>query len=192
MGLLKRKSENPVDAIAHEFNDLLVHREVLENRLEQARTALAASLDERRAALLDADLDDATAAARRDAAVRDAKDQHEAIADALAQLGAKITDTEARLAAARDAAARKEVALAVNAEADTLAAAIAAFADAGAKLIPVAEAVAARMPGVAGDFVPRIRQLINETAILDDDDARPESQLQREADAMREMMAGGS
>ena len=57
---------------------------------------------------------------RRDATVRDARDRHESLADALGQIGAKIDNAQARLGEAREMAERREIAAMVRAEADEL------------------------------------------------------------------------
>ena len=90
MALLnRRKPDNPVRALEHELDTLLARRAELETKLVAAAAAMAAATDARRAALLDADLSDETAAFRRDAEVRSSQDRHASLADALQALAVK-------------------------------------------------------------------------------------------------------
>jgi predicted nucleic acid-binding Zn-ribbon protein len=116
MALLRRKSENPVAALERDLSDLLARRDVVEQKFDQAHAALAAATNEQRQALLDSDLDDATAAARRDGVVRDARDAIEAIGDALSEIGTKIVNAQSRLVAARDCVEREQVVRQATAE----------------------------------------------------------------------------
>jgi hypothetical protein len=120
MALLRRKSENPVAALERDLSDLLARRDVVEQKFDQAHAALAAATNERRQALLDSDLDDATAAARRDGVVRDARDAIEAIGDALSEIGTKIVNAQSRLVAARDCVGREQVVRQATAEVEAL------------------------------------------------------------------------
>ena len=70
MGILKRRND-PVNETERELSDLVARRGALEQKAAQAKTALAAALDQRRQTLLDSDLSDEAAASRRDAEVRD-------------------------------------------------------------------------------------------------------------------------
>jgi hypothetical protein len=72
-------------------SDLVARRVALEAKLAEANVALREALDQRRQSLLDSDLSDETAAARRDQVCRDARDRVEALADALQQIGANAT-----------------------------------------------------------------------------------------------------
>jgi predicted nucleic acid-binding Zn-ribbon protein len=135
MALLRRKSENPVAALERDLSDLLARRDVVEQKFDQAHAALAAATNERRQALLDSDLDDATAAARRDGVVRDARDRVEAIGDALQEIERKIADATTKLAELRDRAERAELARAIEADVSVLAEARDAFAAAAERLI---------------------------------------------------------
>jgi hypothetical protein len=83
MALLGR-TKNPVEKTERELSDLTARRELLAQRLATAKTALDAATDVRRTSLLDADLSDEEACRRRDQLCRDAKDQCEALTDALA------------------------------------------------------------------------------------------------------------
>ena len=91
MALLRRKS-SPISEAETALSDLTSRRDVVEQKFDRAHAALAAATNERRQALLDSDLDDATAAARRDGVVRDARDRVEAIGDALQEIERKIAD----------------------------------------------------------------------------------------------------
>jgi predicted nucleic acid-binding Zn-ribbon protein len=108
---------------------------VVEQKFDRAHAALAAATNERRQALLDSDLDDATAAARRDGVVRDARDRVEAIGDALQEIERKIADATTKLAELRDRAERAELARAIEADVSVLAEARDAFAAAAERLI---------------------------------------------------------
>jgi hypothetical protein len=112
--------------------------------------------------LLDADLSDEEACRRRDQLCRDTRDRVEALGDAISEIERKIADVESRLLAARDAAERAELARAVTANADALVAASAGFADASGNVLPLMDALVAKLPGVAADFVPRFRMLMGE------------------------------
>ena len=65
-------------------------------------------------------------------------------------------DAEQRLAAERDRVAREAEAKAINVDADTLATAIAAFDQAGKAMVAALGPLAARLPGVDPNFVPRL------------------------------------
>ena len=71
MALLNRKTKNPIADTERELNDLVARRELFSQRLATAKTAHAVAMNERRMAMLDADLDDATIPARRNATVRE-------------------------------------------------------------------------------------------------------------------------
>ena len=72
MALLgKRKSNDPLAALERELGELNNRRIVLEQKSTEASAAVATATDVRRAAMLDADLDDATTQARRNATVRE-------------------------------------------------------------------------------------------------------------------------
>jgi phage shock protein A len=140
MALLKRKSDNPVDTIERERNDLVARREVLEQNFDRAHAVLAEATNERRTSLLDADLSDEEACRRRDQLCRDARDRVEALGDAISQIGSKISDAEAKLAGLRAEAEQQEHARAVRHIADRLETETAAFADGDAKIIPLVKA----------------------------------------------------
>jgi hypothetical protein len=163
MALLRRKSETPVATLERELSDLTSRRDVLDQKLAAAAGELAQAFDQRRQALLD--LSDEVAAARRDAACRAAQDKHSSLVDALSAIGGKIADVQTLLIAARDRVEREELARVIQSDADALAAAAATFADAGAKIVPLMEGLAARLPGVALDFVPRVGMLVGELPI---------------------------
>jgi hypothetical protein len=105
--------------------------------------------------------DDATAAARRDGVVRDARDQTEALGDAVSQIGDKIAAAETNLAELRDRAEREELSANVRADADRLHDTALELAAAGGKAIAALDAVAARVP-LAPDFLPRVRMLLQD------------------------------
>jgi predicted nucleic acid-binding Zn-ribbon protein len=128
MALLRRKS-SPISEAETALSDLTSRRDVVEQKFDRAHAALAAATNERRQALLDSDLDDATAAARRDDVVRDARD------DALQEIERKIADATTKLAELRDRAERAELARAIEADVSVLAEARDAFAAAAERLI---------------------------------------------------------
>jgi predicted nucleic acid-binding Zn-ribbon protein len=134
MALLRRKS-SPISEAETALSDLTSRRDVVEQKFDRAHAALAAATNERRQALLDSDLDDATAAARRDDVVRDARDRVEAIGDALQEIERKIADATTKLAELRDRAERAELARAIEADVSVLAEARDAFAAAAERLI---------------------------------------------------------
>jgi predicted nucleic acid-binding Zn-ribbon protein len=134
MALLRRKS-SPISEAETALSDLTSRRDVVEQKFDRAHAALAAATNERRQALLDSDLDDATAAARRDGVVRDARDRVEAIGDALQEIERKIADATTKLAELRDRAERAELARAIEADVSVLAEARDAFAAAAERLI---------------------------------------------------------
>jgi hypothetical protein len=160
MALLRRKSENPIAALERELSDLTSRRDALDARLATAAGELAQAFDQRRQSLLDSDLSDEIASARRDATCRAAQDRHGSLVDALAAIGAKVADVETVLIAARDHAAREVVARAVTADADALAAAAATFSEAGAKLISAAQAVVARVPTINPQFASELASVV--------------------------------
>jgi hypothetical protein len=164
MALLRRKS-SPIAEAEAELSDLTSRREVLEQKFDKAHAALAAAINERRTSLLDADLDDATAATRRDAVVRGARDRVEAIGDALQEIERKIADATTRLAELRDHAEREQIAAAVTSDAAALEVAAKAFADASTALIPIMTAVVGKVPNSAVDFAPRISQILGEIPV---------------------------
>src|ERR1700732_1797342 len=84
---LLRKSETPVATLERELSDLTSRRDVLDQKLAAAAGELAQAFDQRRQALLDSDLSDEVAAARRDAACRAAQDKHSSLVDALSAIG---------------------------------------------------------------------------------------------------------
>jgi predicted nucleic acid-binding Zn-ribbon protein len=155
MALLRRKSETPVATLERDLSNLTTRREALSQKLATARTALAIASNERRMAMLDADLDDETAATRRDSFVRDARDQVEALADAVVEINSRISDAETKLASARDHAERAELAAGVRADADVLHDSALELAAVGIKVEAALNAIASRVP-LAPDFVPRV------------------------------------
>ena len=102
------RKKDPIVELERERNELVARRDVLEQKFDRAHAALAAATNEQRTSLLDADLDDATAATRRDAVVRDARDRVEATGDALQEIERKIADATTRLAELRTAAEQSE------------------------------------------------------------------------------------
>ena len=154
MALLRRKSENPVAALERDLSDLLARRDVVEQKFDQAHAALAAATNERRQALLDSDLDDATAAARRDGVVRDARHAIEAIGDALSEIGTKIVNAQSRLVAVRDCVEREQVVRQATAEVEALTSVLESFREVSARLTAAIEPLATRISSAA-DFLPR-------------------------------------
>jgi hypothetical protein len=162
MALLRRKSESPIAVLERELSDLTSRRDALDAKLAAAADELAQAFDQRRQALLDSDLSDEVAAARRDAACRSAQDRHGSLVDALSAMGGKIADVETLLIAARDRVAREQLAATVRGLGDDLHTAALALAEAGDKAIAAMDAVVARVPNLAADFAPRARMLIKE------------------------------
>ena len=89
MSLLRRKSTNPVLELEATLADLTARRDALDAKLATAAGELAVAVDERRQSLLDSDLSDEVASARRDAACRAARDEHGSLVDALSAIGGK-------------------------------------------------------------------------------------------------------
>ena len=158
--LSRRKPETPLAALEREVSDLVARRVALEGKLAETNGALREALDQRRQSLLDSDLDDATAAARRDLLVRDGRDRVEALGDALAQLGTKIADAEQRLGELRDRAEREQIAAAVRAATAELETARAEFNEVAVKLVGMMQAVAACTANVQPDLLPQISAFI--------------------------------
>src|SRR5215831_13294286 len=89
MALFKRKADSE-----REVADLRKRRGLLTDRLAAAERDLAKALDARRRALLESDLSEPAAEPIMIGRLRDEKD---ALVDALAQLDAKIAETEQRI-----------------------------------------------------------------------------------------------
>lgn len=160
MALLSRKRNgDPITLAEKELLDLTNRRGALEQKLAEASVAVEAATNARRQSLLDADLSDEAASARRDAEVRIAVDRHAAIADALQALATKIADAEARLGELRDRAEREQIAAQVRQAADALAQAREEFNEVAAKLVGTMQAVVSKTP-TAPDLLPRISGLI--------------------------------
>jgi hypothetical protein len=164
MAFLKRKASGE-KALEAELIDLINRRELLQQKLATARTALAAASNERRMSLLDASLDDETAANRRDTAVRDAKDAIESLSDALAALGEKISDREVKLADLRDRAEREAVARQATAEVEALVSVVEKFREVSTRLTAAIEPLATRISSAA-DFLPRTQLLLSDIATV--------------------------
>jgi hypothetical protein len=162
MVFMKKKVENPVVALERTLGELTARCAQLEEKLSMAAGELARALDDRRQALLDADLSDLEASTRRDTVMRAVQDRHASLIDALSQLGAKIAEQEAKVIAARDVSEREQLAATLITEADALAAAAATFADAGRKVVPLMRGLAGKLAGMALDFAPRITSLVSE------------------------------
>jgi hypothetical protein len=113
-----RKTKDPTDT--REITDLIARRELLQQKLATARTALDTATDVRRTSLLDADLSDEEACRRRDQLCRDARDAVESLGDAITEINSKISDAEIKLAAARENLEREQIAAATRADADAL------------------------------------------------------------------------
>lgn len=121
MALLRRSNNNPIVIAERELSELVSRRIALEGKLTEASAAVEAATNARRQSLLDADLSDEDASRRRGSAVHSARDQVEALADALRELGVRIDNAQIRLGEAREAVERRELAAAVRSEADALA-----------------------------------------------------------------------
>jgi hypothetical protein len=160
--LSKKKNGDQVASIEAELTELQDRRVILSGKLTAAMAEVQRATDDRRKFLIEGDLVDDTV--RTDINVRlvAAQSAELCLQDAVKQLGAKIGDAEQRLAAERDRVAREAEAKAINADADTLAAAIAAFDQAGKAMAAALGQLAARLPGVDANFVPRM------SAVTDD------------------------
>jgi predicted nucleic acid-binding Zn-ribbon protein len=159
------ESANPVAALERDLSDLLARRDVVEQKFDQAHAALAAATNERRQALLDSDLDDATAAARRDGVVRDARDAIEAIGDALSEIGTKIVNAQSRLVAARDCVEREQVVRQATAEVEALTSVPESFREVSARLTAAIAPLATRISSAA-DFLSRTQLLLSDIATV--------------------------
>jgi hypothetical protein len=155
-----RKTKTPIAEAEAELAALVTRRNLLERKLTDAAGALAIATDDRRQALMDSDLDDATAAVRRDAAVRTAMDQHDSFRDALSALGTKIAAADARLIAVRDDAARERIARAIEGDVAALAEAREVFVVAAARMLSAMQRVASKTP-VMPDFAPRLTAIVS-------------------------------
>ena len=158
MALLRRKPEDPIAALERELSDLTSRRNVLDRRLATAASDLAQAFDQRRQALLDSDLSDEAASARRDAACHAAQDRHNSTVDALGLINGKISDVQTQLIAARDHAERSESASAIRAASTHV---TDARDEASASLrhaLDAAKALASTMP-VNPDLVPQLNAL---------------------------------
>src|SRR5258708_6924345 len=97
-----RKAAGPVELIETELRELGERRALIAAKLAEAEAAFSAAKDARRQAVLDADLSDEDAAARRDRACRDTEDRMTSLTEAAQLLGSRIADAEQRLHAERD------------------------------------------------------------------------------------------
>jgi chromosome segregation ATPase len=152
MALLgKRKPDNPVLVLEHELNALMARRTEFEQKLA---AAVEAATNARRQSLLDADSSDEDASRRRDSAVHSARDQVEALADALREIGARIAAAEQRLASAREESERRELAALVRQEADALDRVRGEFSEVASRLVTAMQATCARTPNTAPELLP--------------------------------------
>ena len=145
-----------VASIEAELADLQDRRWILDRKLAAATAAVERAAGDRQKFLIVGDrVDDSL---RTDINVRliAAQSAELGLRDAVGQLGARIGDAERRLAAERDRVAREAAAKAINADSDTLAAAIASFDQAGKAMVAALGPLAARLPGVDPNFVPRL------------------------------------
>jgi hypothetical protein len=145
-----------VASIEAELADLQDRRWILDRKLAAATAAVERAAGDRKKFLIEGDrVDDSL---RTDINVRliAAQSAELGLRDAVGQLGARIGDAERRLAAERDRVAREAAAKAINADSDTLAAAIASFDQAGKAMVAALGPLAARLPGVDPNFVPRL------------------------------------
>ena len=145
-----------VASIEAELADLQDRRWILDRKLAAATAAVERAAGDRQKFLIEGDrVDDSL---RTDINVRliAAQSAELGLRDAVGQLGARIGDAERRLAAERDRVAREAAAKAINADSDTLAAAIASFDQAGKAMVAALGPLAARLPGVDPNFVPRL------------------------------------
>jgi hypothetical protein len=152
----KKKNGDQVASIEAELADLKARHATLTEKLTAATAAVERTADDRRKFLIEGDLVDDTLRTEINVRLVAAQSAELCLQDALRQLGAKIGDAEQRLAAERDRVAREAEAKAINVDADTLATAIAAFDQAGKAMVAALGPLAARLPGVDPNFVPRL------------------------------------
>lgn len=159
MPLLGRRKTDPTATLERELELFSGRRAALEAKRAEAVTALVAATDERRQALLDADLDDASACARRDQLCRDAKDRLESLVEAVVAIDARIADVQGRLVRERERAERETLARTIAKAAEDLTAANDEYAVVATKLVRALQEVTAHM-SVAPEYLPRISALV--------------------------------
>jgi hypothetical protein len=104
--------------------------------------------------------DDVAAGAQRANAILAAERHRNDLKGKIAGFGVEISALEEELRALRAKAEQQEHARTVKRVADSLGTETAAFAEAGAKVLALAKELAALMPGLASDFIPRVGELI--------------------------------
>jgi hypothetical protein len=139
----KKKTESPTATTENKIEALRERRSKLERQFADARVEADRATSARRAALLDGDGGDATAASKLDADVRDAESRICALADALAQISVTITDVEAQLHAERDRLAREAESKARAEQATAIEQALAGYQAASCALAAACDSVTA-------------------------------------------------
>jgi hypothetical protein len=155
----RRGNGDQVAALEVELAELQDRRAIFSQKLTAATAAVERADSDHQRFLIEGDPVDDTL--RTDINVRlvAAQSAELGLQDAVAQLGAKIGDAEQRLAAERNRVAREAEAQAINADADTLATAIAAFDQAGEAMVAALGQLAARLPGIDANFIPRMSEV---------------------------------
>jgi hypothetical protein len=159
MAFARRKTETPIDSLETKLASLVARRQELDAKLGDAAGEMATALDQRRQSLLDSDLSDEVAAARRDAAVRNARDRHSSLVDALSLLGEQIVAAEIELKKARAHAERQGSADALEAKANTFDAVSAKAMAADAETLEALDQLVDLLPGVAPHFQTKVHEL---------------------------------
>jgi hypothetical protein len=145
MGLLnRRRNGDPVTEIEREIEVLQQHRAKLQDRLAAAENLLAKEIERRRLRLLEDQLDESHGEPIRDIIGR-LRDDRDAIAGVLDEVGGKISDAQQRLTQEREKAKR-----------EAAAAELSGMVEAFARATDVFEASAARLfEGAYGPVMDR-------------------------------------
>ena len=157
MAFLNKKGSDPFAEIEAEISRLIERKQILEGRLADARVDLTRVRDERRTALLDADLYDVDAVARHDQACCDTDDRVSGLEDAVLGLNGRLADAEQKVAAELDRQERATAARELTELTDLLQSTIDAYTTAGARLIEVLTPVVGRIPS---PVAMHLRQLV--------------------------------
>jgi hypothetical protein len=156
MAFLKPKSE--LERTEADLAFIEKKAATLQSRLAEATRNVDALSQRRRQAAVD----NAPASPRDAEAFRAGVDEREILRAALDEVTGKVELGRVRLAELRDAAERKEAADQITVLAENLAAKVSEFQTAGAGMLSAAEALAARGPATAEDFLPRVKALVAE------------------------------
>jgi len=165
----RKKSDNPIAALEAELTSLTERRATIKTKLTKLREALQAAHNARRATLLEADLSDEQAVARRDRDCRDAECALEGVEDALNELDRRLADAQVQLDQARDRAARDAEAKELGSLIDALDTATKNFTEASHKMIQAFGPLIARVPNVAWGFSERVSTLAESLTVAADE-----------------------